>query len=201
MSGPDWLDSGWCRVDDVLAPSEVATIALALDGLLALPAAARRAGDKPHAATRHLEELDERVPLIAELVERDQLLRCVGDLLGSDPVRTQTSLRSPNPGYGRQRLHADDVPKLADGAATVATAIVPLVDVDAGNGGTVVLPGSHLRLDLQRKSGTLESHPDEVALVGPAGCAFVFSGHLLHAGGLNRSEAPRPVLQILWRRR
>ena len=121
-------------------------------------------------------------------------------LLGTDVVRTQTSLRSPGPGFGRQRLHADDVPKVASGPTTVATAIVPLINVDERNGATVVLPGSRDRPDLQRHSGALESHPDEVVLSGPAGCAFVFSGHLLHAGGLNRAAQPRPVLQILWRR-
>ena len=36
-------------------------------------------------------------------------------------------------------------------------------------------------------------------LIGPAGTAFVFGGHLLHRGTENRSSAPRPALQISFR--
>ncbi|MGK2947634.1 MAG: phytanoyl-CoA dioxygenase family protein [Acidimicrobiales bacterium] len=62
------------------------------------------------------------------------------------------------------------------------------------------MPGSHRRGDLQRQAGRLERHPDEIAREGPAGTAFVLSGHVLHAGGLNRSSGPRPALQLVWRR-
>ncbi len=86
------------------------------------------------------------------------------------------------------------------GPAAVATAIIPLVDMSAANGATTVVPGSHRRPDLQRLSGSLETHDDEVVLAAPAGSAIVFTGHLLHAGRPNRSDAPRPVLQVLWRR-
>ena len=40
----------------------------------------------------------------------------------------------------------------------------------------------------------------EVALTGPAGTASVFSSHLLHRGSRNRSPAPRPSVQAIWRR-
>ena len=98
-------------------------------------------------------------------------------------------------------LHADDAPKLDDAPSRVATAIVTLVEFTDTNGATRVVPGSHRRPDLQRRSGSLDSHPDEMTLTGPAGTAFVFDGHLLHSGTINRSDADRPALQITWRRR
>lgn len=195
-----WLSQGWCEVPRLVTPAEVDSILAAADALFALPPAERRVGDKPHSGTRHLEELDDRIPLVADVVERPPLLERVAALVGPDAERAQTSLRSPNSGFGRQQLHADDVPKLSPGEAAVATAIIALVDMDASNGATVVLPGSHDRPDLQRRGGSLASHPDEVTLAGPAGTAFVFSGHLLHAGGHNSSPHQRPVLQVLWRR-
>lgn len=78
----------------------------------------------------------------------------------------------------------------------VATAIVALVPFTAENGATRVVPGSHRRIDLQRRSGGLSSHPDERTLTCAAGDAFVFSGHLLHSGTPNRSDHERPALQI-----
>ena len=80
------------------------------------------------------------------------------------------------------------------------TAVVALCDFTPDNGATSVIPGSHRRPDLQRRSGSLEYHPDELVLTGPAGTAFVFCGHLLHRGTRNRSTASRPALQVSWGR-
>ncbi len=191
---------GWVAIEQLLSATEVASVLTAIKPLFELPPAERRAGDKPAAGTRHLEELDDRVPQVAEILDREVLMTAVEGLLGPNPTRTQVSLRDPQPGFGGQRLHADGFAKLDVGPATIATAIIALVDFDATNGATRVIAGSHRRPDLQRRSGSLESHPDETFLAGPAGAAFVFDGNLLHAGGRNNSRNPRPALQVLWRR-
>ncbi len=193
-------EPGWTAIEHLLSPSEVASILAALDPLLELPPDERRAGDKPASGTRHLEELDDRIALVAEMVSGDAIMTVVESLVGPNATRTQVSLRDPQPGFGGQRLHADGFAKLDIGPATIATAIVALVDFEEGNGATRVVPGSHRRPDLQRLSGSLESHPDETVLTGPAGTAFVFDGNLLHSGRRNDSQRPRPALQVLWRR-
>ncbi len=202
-AGIDDLDvSGWTRMT-VLDPMRAAGVASALDELLAgLPSADRRTGDKPFADTRRLAALDERAPwLVAELCGPGPLRDVVEHLVGAGAVLAEATYRCPGPGGGGQRLHADDVPKLDDGPARVATAIVALTDFDESNGATRVVPGSHRRADLQRHSGSLDRHPDEMTLTGPAGTAFVLSGHLLHSGTPNRSTSRRPALQFSWRRR
>ncbi len=82
----------------------------------------------------------------------------------------------------------------------VVTAIVALCPIDAGNGGTRLVPGSHRRPDLQRRAEALELHPDEIVPTLAVGDALVFDGHLLHSGTQNHSDADRPALQIVWRR-
>ena len=191
---------GWGAVEELLSASEVASILGSTDALLLLPPEERRAGDKPVSGTRHLEELDDRIPLVAEVLARTRLLAVVEGLVGAEPRRSQVSLRDPQPGYGAQKLHADGTAKLKPGPATVATAIIALVDFEPGNGATRVVPGSHQRPDLQRIGGSLDEHRDEIVLTGLAGTAFVFDGHLLHSGRRNDSKHGRPALQVLWHR-
>ena len=70
-----------------------------------------------------------------------------------------------------------------------------------------MVPGSHRRIPTCSSVGSLGADPGvddrlgAVPLVGPAGTAFVFSGHLLHGGTENRSDRPRPALQLSFRAR
>ncbi|MEM8619644.1 MAG: phytanoyl-CoA dioxygenase family protein [Actinomycetota bacterium] len=191
--------AGWVAIPDALNADEVADVVRRSRELCAVPPAERAAGDKPAAGTRHLFALDRRCDVVAQLCGHSVVLDVVHEILGADVRLEQASYRCPQPGYGSQQLHADDPPKLDDGPARVATAIVTLVDFTKTNGATRVVPGSHRRPDLQRQSGSLERHPAELALTGPAGTAFVFTGHLLHSGTKNRSDADRHALQLTWR--
>ena len=191
---------GWVRLPGVLSPAEVDAVVEACVRLLDEPPERRRRGDRPHGGTRHLMELDDRVPVVAALLARPPLTDAVTAVVGLGARIDQVSYRSPQPTHGGQSLHADDVPKLDAGPDRVATAIVALTDFTADNGATRVVPGSHRRPDLQRAPASLPSHPDEIVLTGHAGDAFVFSGHLLHSGTTNRSPHERPALQITWRR-
>jgi ectoine hydroxylase-related dioxygenase (phytanoyl-CoA dioxygenase family) len=109
------------------------------------------------------------------------------------------ALRSPGPGYGEQRLHADDLPLERAGDCRAVTAIVALCPFTPGNGATAVVPGSHRRPDLQRLARTLDPARHERVLTGPAGTVFLFDSRLVHRGTRNRSARPRPSLQVLWR--
>lgn len=188
-------EAGWVRVDEVLTADEAAGLAgrcASLADELADPGP----GDKPFGGTRRLSDLQHRLPETAAVVATLQPV--VDQILTGGSRVMEVAWRSPSPGFGAQRLHADDTPRLDNGPDRCATAIVALVDFDGTNGATRVVPGSHLRPDLQRRSGQLEHHPDEIHLVGPAGAAFLFTGHLLHGGSENRSDAPRPAIQIAW---
>lgn len=193
-----WNDeAGWMAIPDALDTDEIARLTGDIEALRLLPPDERHPRDKPAAGTRHVAGLQDRVDGLAVLLGRLQPV--VGALFGRPVPPADIEFRSPQPGFGAQKLHADDMAKLDDGPPHGATSIVALCDFDETNGSTRVVPGSHRRPDLQRCSGRLESHPDEIRLTGPAGTAFVFSAHLLHSGTRNNSDAERPALQICWR--
>ena len=59
-------------------------------------------------------------------------------------------------------------------------------DFSRGNGGTLVVPGSHLWEDARAPE------PEEIGSVEmPAGSVLLYTGNLIHGGGANRSNRPR----------
>lgn len=193
-------DIGCVILPSLVSAAEVEEVLDACAVLLDAPPEQRRPRDRTAGGTLHLSELDERIVLVDSIVGRHRLTDVVGKILGPVFHRDEVAYRSPQPSFGGQMLHADDPPKLASGPATVATALVTLTDFTVSNGATRLVPGSHHRRDLQRLSGTLESHDDEISLTGPCGTAFVFSGHVLHSGTTNHSAQERPALHLVWRR-
>ena len=197
----DQLDArGWLALPGVLTGPAAQQLGRRCAEALADKGDDLRVGDKSASGTRRLVELRDRVPEVADVLADPRLTAAVATVVGDGASYGDATFRSPQPGYGEQRFHADDVPRLDDGPFRVVTAIVALCDFTVDNGATAVVPGSHRRPDLQRSSGSLEAHDDELVLTGPAGTAFVFNGHLLHRGTRNRSSAPRPAIQATWRR-
>ncbi len=201
--GPDLspLDSaGWVALPGVLPTAAAVQLAEDCRSALAGIDDDVRVGDKQVSGTRRLVDLLERVPAVGTAVGHPAVRGAVGHLLGDNFTVGGVIFRSPEPGFGEQCFHADAQPFLTPGPWQVVTAIVALCDFTADNGTTAVIPGSHRRPDLQRRSGSLDHHPEELVLTGPAGTAFVFCGHLLHRGTRNRSTGPRPAIQISWGR-
>lgn len=190
---------GWTRIPDVLTGEEATVLAGYCLERLAHIGDDARVGDKPWAGTRRLVDLVDRVPVMAKRILTDPaVVDAVESVLGPNAAVGEFTFRCPFPGFGEQKLHADDVPLTGVDQTRGLTAIVPLVDFTPNNGATRLVPGSHRRPDLQRLSGNLDNHPDEIVLTGRAGGMFVFSRHVLHSGTKNRSTAPRPALQISW---
>ncbi len=189
---------GWVAIPGVLGPDEAVGVAARCDALLA-DDADRRTRDARAAGTRHAADLLLRLPEFATLFSGPAMTRAVTHLLGGAVPVCDVSFRSPQPGFGGQSLHADDVPVTRADESHTVTCIVALCDFTADNGATAVVPGSHRRPDLQRRPDRLGLAAREVPLVGRRGTAFIMSGHLLHRGTRNRSDAPRPALQAVWR--
>ena len=187
---------GWARVDDLVSPARARSVLSACEGAIASIGTDLRVGDKPHAGTMRLVDVVERVPETREIVS--DLEPVIADIINGPFRMSEGTFRSPQPGFGQQKLHADAVPKLAPGPNLCATAIVPLVDFTEANGATRVVPGSAHRPDMQRRSGNLDRADGERRLVGEVGCGFVFSGHLLHSGMKNESDEARPCLQFVF---
>jgi ectoine hydroxylase-related dioxygenase (phytanoyl-CoA dioxygenase family) len=103
---------------------------------------------------------------------------------------TASQAISIRPGEVAQELHHDDtfytVPRPRP---MISISTIAAVDAfTAENGGTEVIPGSHLWGEDWR-ARTAAAKPVTVTM--PAGACVVFSGTLVHRGGANRSKAPR----------
>ncbi len=192
-------DTGWIHLRGILTVSQAAALADECLEMLAAAGDDRRTGDKPFSGTRRLVDLTDRMPaMVEQITSHPTVARTVESVLGSNTVVGEFTFRCPWPGFGQQKLHADDLP-LVDVEQTLGlTAIMPLVAFTPDNGATRLVPGSHRRADLQKLSGNLDGHPDEIVLTGPAGGMFMFSRHVLHSGTKNRSGQPRPAFQITW---
>ncbi len=195
----DGDDAGWMRLPGVLSPEAAQQLGrTCLDTLAGLGDHEVEIGDKAHAGTRRLVHLDQRLPEVSQVLDHPEVVAVVERILGPDPSLGEATFRCPFPGFGQQKLHADDLPLTDVNQTRGLTAVVPLVDFTADNGATRLIPGSHRRPDLQRRSGNLDGHEDEMVLSGRAGDMFLFSRHILHSGTKNRSDRPRPALQICW---
>lgn len=190
---------GFVVLEGLCDDAHVAAMRAAVDELLA---AARRDPTRKHGGTLHLDNLLDGSAAFNVVWTAPRLLAAVAHVLGPDFRATAVTYRGPQPGYGAQALHADDVPLAAgDDAYAVATAIVPLVDFTAHNGATRVVPGSHREPLRDAPTGPDRPHPRERLVTARAGSAIVFNGHLWHAGTRNASDTRRDALQIVFRRR
>lgn len=99
------------------------------------------------------------------------------------------------PGQGSQPLHRDDNVFLwrhpTGGREARLQIMIAISDFEAANGGTLVIPGSHLWGD-DRMPQRHEAVPTEMK----AGSALIFLGSTYHAGGENKTDRPRTGLTV-----
>lgn len=203
MVEPNDLQRGWIELPGLLSPAECTEVVTACETLCvdASQGVGRHPRDKPASGTRHLEDLHLRVPLVAEALTRSALTDAVAAWFGEpSPPPVQVSWRCPGPGFGEQDLHRDAIEGPPPATPLGVTAIVALIDFQERNGATRVVPGTHRTTEPAANYRGRKRAPSEQALTGTAGTAFVFTAHLLHAGGANESTNDRPALQIIWRR-
>jgi ectoine hydroxylase-related dioxygenase (phytanoyl-CoA dioxygenase family) len=148
--------------------------------------------------TQHV-EVDEADPRFSDWValDRHPLAYEAAQHILKRPFKTRIHGRNPLRGFGQQGLHVDWRPRAPGEAFKVTTGIWMFDDFREDNGATRVVPGSHLQAGAVDKTLTqpLAHHPRELVIVGRAGSALLFNGHLLHSGCRNDSGAPRRAAQ------
>lgn len=162
--------------------------------------------------------LNKGAPFI-DLVTRQPGLDLVAALLGEDYLISCVDAQIQHAGAGQMPLHTDQWwmpppaipggPHAAAGdlrrgrgtgrdpspsrtpisAAMVANVMWMVTDFTGENGGTRLVPGSHLT---GLEPDPAVPHPTAtVGAHGPAGTAFAFDGRLWHGAGANRTDKPR----------
>lgn len=126
--------------------------------------------------------------------------RAVAALLGEAfSVRTVDG-RAPPKEHGQQALHIDWSAPTPPDRQILANAFFVLDPMDEDNGGTRIVPGSHLwaRAPGKELGQPLARHPRQQIVTANAGDVFVFSAHLWHSGTMNRSGRRRRVVRVLF---
>ena len=146
--------------------------------------------------------------VIQDIVEDTRIMALCDVFLEESYLLTTSQSICLHPGETPQPWHADDVfysiprPRPMVGLSTV----VALDAFTSANGGTEIVPGSHLWSDediggdyreggSERDAGFAERMKSQsITLEIPAGACVVFAGNTLHRGGENNSDGPRQAL-------
>jgi ectoine hydroxylase-related dioxygenase (phytanoyl-CoA dioxygenase family) len=184
-------EHGYALVEGVLSPDDVAARRAALDDLFAATPTGRNSFEGFH--TQRVYAVFAKTRAFDDLAVHPLLLGALDHALGehyqfSAPVALQIG-----PGEKAQVLHRDEdiypLPRPHD--PVVVNSMWALCDFSEANGATRLIPGSH-RWDADRR-------PDEREVMQaamPAGSMLVYLGGLVHGGGANTTEVPRPGLLL-----
>jgi len=144
-------------------------------------------------ALRKVEELVNKSPAFVELLDTPLVTAIAAEVLGENPLLHATGLFILEQGGYGQFLHQDEaiykpyLPRTPGGPQYVVNMMWAVVDFTAENGGTRILPGSHLWTD----DRTPQDGDKEIQLEMPAGSLGMWLGSVWHAGGVNRTPAAR----------
>lgn len=173
---------GYCIVANVLSPSQVAALReRVVTQAKGEEASGRASGD--HASNQRIWMLVNKGKVFRDLAVHPFARQVMTRLLGENFLVSSLTANIARPGGAPMYLHTDQLyvdfwtPKPA-----VANILYMLDDFSDENGGTRLIPGSHLRP--VSKDDTPER---TIGAEGPAGSALVFDGRLVHGTGANRT--------------
>jgi ectoine hydroxylase-related dioxygenase (phytanoyl-CoA dioxygenase family) len=173
---------GYCIIADALAPAQVAALRRRVidQGL----------GEDARGVAFHDSKANQRIWMMVnkgrmfrDLVIHPLVLEMMPHLLGEDFILSSLTANIARPGGETMYLHADQgyvgfwTPR-----PVVANVLWMLDDFSDENGGTRLIPGSHLR-----GREPEDTQDRTIAAVGKAGSALVFDGRLIHGTGANRT--------------
>jgi len=193
---------GFCRISGFLSPSKLAEVRAALGKHIG---SFHGRNNFEGTKTERVYTLVGRDKVFEEVVEDKRILALCEAFLEPNFLLTASQAIRLAPGETPQPFHADDsfYPIARPRPMVSLSMICAVDDFTAANGGTEVIPGSHLwseeKLAGEYRRGEGELDADlEARLAGqtvtvemPAGSCVVFAGNLLHRGGANNSQGPR----------
>jgi ectoine hydroxylase-related dioxygenase (phytanoyl-CoA dioxygenase family) len=94
-----------------------------------------------------------------------------------------------------QALHQDQGNALDSRSPMTINILTAISDVDESNGGTLLIPGSHLVIsEAVRQGKPVGKLPPAINLDAKAGTMVITDGRLLHGTGINHTDDPRIVM-------
>ena len=197
----DMLKWGYCKVEDALSPEQVAVIRQrvleqAEGERLAGIAQRTPSGQNINCCVNKgvcFEGLIEQHP---DVVQGGPLIeQLVTEALGVGWISTSLIASISLEGGVPQALHQDQNNALDSRSPMSINILTPITDVDETNGGTLVIPGSHLVLsEAMRANKPVGKLPPAINLDAKAGTMVIIDGRLLHGTGINHTSSPRIVM-------
>ena len=138
--------------------------------------------------TKRLGALLQKSKAVQEIAIHPKILELADAILLPYCARYQlnfSGMMHLEPGSDRQSLHRDAAmyPLLHPSPATIMAVMWAASDFSYENGGTLLVPGSHLW------DGDRRPNEGEVAVAEmPLGSALIYTGGILHGGGSNQTE-------------
>lgn len=183
------MKDGYCIIKGLVPADDVAMMAADLAPHFA--STPLSVGPFYGRTTRRFHRLLARSPHVARFVTDPLVLALVKEILGPHCDHVQLNLTQAidiEPGGDAQPPHRDQDmwPEHKEGTEYLINVMWPFTRYTADNGGTLLWPGSHRRLDqivlpeAEALSADLEP-----------GDALLFLGSTLHAGGANRTSTSR----------
>jgi ectoine hydroxylase-related dioxygenase (phytanoyl-CoA dioxygenase family) len=194
---------GYTVIEDFLSPAVLAEVRRVLS--LYLDTHAGR-NDFEGVRTERVYTLVARARVMWDIVLDARILALCERFLLPNFLLTASQAIRINPGETPQPFHSDDsFHYLPHPRPMISLSTIVAVDAfTAENGGTNVIPGSHLWDEAQRAdmysfaaggsdgaAADARLDAQAVSVTMPAGACVVFSGTLVHRGGRNLGTAPR----------
>ncbi|WP_334163819.1 phytanoyl-CoA dioxygenase family protein [Phenylobacterium sp.] len=181
---------GYTVIEDFL---DAPTVASVRQGLAPYLGSHHGRNDFEGFRTERVYTLVARGKVFEDITEEPRLMALLGRFLQPGFLLTASQAICIHPGETAQDIHVDDgfyrLPRPRP--AISYTVIVAVDDFTAENGGTEIVPGSHLWTQAEIDARRDELEAMLTPMVIPSGAAVVFAGTLLHRGGANRSSRPR----------
>lgn len=180
---------GYVIIPGLIDPAWRAALAARLDALVA--AEGDRAGREVHQehGTDRLANLVDKGVVFDALWTHPRLLGMVRHVLARPFSLSSLNAREPKPGVGHQKLHADWGDLQPGERFHVVNSLWVLDGMDAGNGATRLVPGSH------RVGGAIpDPHPDQIIATVAPGDVLVMNSHCRHGGTINVDGRRRRVI-------
>lgn len=198
----DMVKWGYCKIEDAISAEQVQVIRdRVLDQAegerLAHVAQKTQSGQNINCCVnkgRCFEALIEQHPDVVQggpLVE--QLLT---EAMGPGWICTSLIAAISLKGGVPQALHQDQGGIAPDSRHPMSVNILtPITDIDEANGGTLIIPGSHLVLsDAVRSGKPVGKLPPAINMDAKAGTMVLTDGRLLHGTGINHTDEARIVM-------
>ncbi|MEJ0069284.1 MAG: phytanoyl-CoA dioxygenase family protein [Pseudomonadota bacterium] len=208
----DFADKGFCRVEGVLSPDEVAALRRVTDKVTA-SAAGLAAEDavfdleETHTPAeprvRRIKKPHQVDPLYHALARHPGIVALLNRVIGPDVRLHHSKVNMKSPRYGAPLEWHQDWAFIPHSNMSMAIAALMLDDVDAENGSVLFIPGSHHgRLMDHHQDGYFVGAIDPatfdldsaVPMMGPAGSMTLHHPMLIHGSALNQSDRQRRML-------